>query len=298
MSDALIVRGDDEATGYRFSWGLALAGAAVAVAVTFFLLVLGSGVGLLLLRPDSSAAHFFTGGAIYFVASLAFGFALGGHVAGRLLGPLPEETRYQEEVRAALHGLVVWAVSVLATLGLVAVAGAATGALYGVSRTVAPTARDDAPMRTTQLAVDRLFRPGGIAGTDNSTAVPAAATDPVHARAEAGRLIEAEFTPAPQVEARTDAGDRERLIQLTAEQAHVSASEAGLRVAALEGRLAGERRESALLAKRAASATALWLAFGLLFGAAVCMVAAVTARLEDDHETAWSLFAFHRGWRN
>lgn len=311
MSDALIVR-DDEGTGYRFSWGLSLAGAAVAVAVTFGLLVLGSGVGLLFVKPESTAAHFFTGGAIYFVAAVAFGLALGGHVTGRLLGPLPEESEHQEEVRAALHGLVVWAVSVLATLGLVAVAGAATGAMYGVSK-----AMTGSPLRATQLAVDRLFRPeapamaaGGselqsavtpgaqaTAGEQTppaATVTPMASTDPVHARAEAGRLIEADFVPG----ARMDAPDRTRLIQLTAEQAHVPPSEARLRVAALESRLTAQMQQAAETARRTATATALWLSFALIFGVIIAMIAAVTARLEDDRETAWSWFAFHRGWRS
>ncbi len=307
MSDTLIVR-DDE--GPRFSWSLALAGAAVAVAVSFLLLMLGSGVGLLLVRPDTMPTHFLTGGAIYFLAAQAFGFAVGGHVAGRLLGPLPRETQFQEEIRAAIHGLVVWAVAIIATLILVGVAGAATAALYGVSKT-APGVE-----RTAPLAVDRLFRPGpaptipapgitpstavpsdtGAATTENPppvTVTPVQAPDPVHARAEADRLIEADFAPG----AKLDAEDRARLVQLTAEQAQVSVSAARLRVAAMESRLTAESAQAADKLRKLTSTTALWLAFALLFGAGAAMVAAVTARLEDDHETAWSLVAFHRGWR-
>ena len=52
MSDAVVIAEErEESIGYRFSWGLAFAGAFAATAVTFFLLTLGSGVGLLLVNP-------------------------------------------------------------------------------------------------------------------------------------------------------------------------------------------------------------------------------------------------------
>ena len=109
MADTVVIAEEGgESAGYRFSWGLAFAGAFAATAVTFFLLTLGSGVGLLLINPathaGSSAPAFLTGGAIFFFAAQAFGFAVGGHLAGRLLGPLVE-TRVQEDVRAEHMGL-------------------------------------------------------------------------------------------------------------------------------------------------------------------------------------------------
>lgn len=172
----------------RFSWSLTLAGAVTAVAVTFVLLTIGAGVGLLLLPPaqDAVPRGFVTGGALYFFVVQAFGFAVGGHVAGRLLGPMVE-SHAQEEIRAALHGLAVWAVTILATLVLAGVAGQALAALYGI---------------------------------------------------------------APDLD------------------------------------------------RHVAAVVSLWTGLGLLFSALVAMVAAVTARLEDDQETPWSLFAFHRGWRS
>src|SRR5205085_11122274 len=161
MTDTVVVA--DENTGFRFSWGLAFAGGVVAIAVTLVLLILGSGFGLLLVNPVKhtglSAPVFLTAGAIYFLAAQAFAFAVGGHLAGRLLGPVLE-TRGQEELRAAAHGLIVWAVAILGTVVLVAVAGlaaagggAAIGTLYGAhgSRSAAGT--------STAYLVDTLFRP-------------------------------------------------------------------------------------------------------------------------------------------
>ncbi|MEI9931499.1 MAG: hypothetical protein WDM89_13410 [Rhizomicrobium sp.] len=107
--------------------------------MTFFLLTLGSGFGLLLVHPNLHAApSFLTGGAIYFFIAQAFGFAVGGHFAGRLIGPLPE-SKIQEAFRAEAHGFVAWAVTVLATVTMIAFAamsanaGSGTAALYGVS---------------------------------------------------------------------------------------------------------------------------------------------------------------------
>src|SRR5437868_4761193 len=89
MTDALVIaETGEENTGYRFSWGLAIAGGVAATAVTFFLLTLGSGFGLLLVHPYTQTVRalpaFLTGGAIYFFVAQAFGFAVGGHLAGRL----------------------------------------------------------------------------------------------------------------------------------------------------------------------------------------------------------------------
>src|SRR5436190_24254769 len=115
MADTVVIA-DEDNTGYRFSWGLAIAGGVAATAVTFFLLTLGSGFGLLLVNPVThsgpSLPTFLTGGAIYFIAAQTFGFAVGGHIAGRMLGA-ELESPVQEEFRAAAHGFIAWAVAVL-----------------------------------------------------------------------------------------------------------------------------------------------------------------------------------------
>src|ERR1700761_2615826 len=112
---------------HRFSWSAAFAGAVLATAVTFFLLALGAGFGLSLASVQQAATpSFLTGGAIYFLAAQAFGFAAGGHLAGRLIGPAAETVK-EEEFRSAAHGLVVWALTVVATATLVAIGGMVAG---------------------------------------------------------------------------------------------------------------------------------------------------------------------------
>jgi hypothetical protein len=155
----------------RFSWSAAFAGAFIAAGVTFLLITLGSGVGLSLVTVRHETAHgaqaFLTAGAIYFLAAQAFGFAVGGHVVGRLIGPALETSR-EEDFRAGTHGLVAWALAVVATASIVALSviaagsaatnGAVNGALAssvpGPSRTA-----DTSQSPATSYWVDKLFRP-------------------------------------------------------------------------------------------------------------------------------------------
>lgn len=279
MADAILIADEGEGTsGYRFSWGLAIAGGVAATAVTFFLLSLGAGFGLLLVHPITrstpSMPALLTGGAIYFLCAQAFGFAVGGHLAGRLLGPIVE-SHLQEEFRAAAHGLIAWAVAVLATLTVVALAGltvtstgATTAALYGAAPSKVAAAGP------TAYLVDILFRPNGNERTRAGSPTDASA------RAEAGRILDAGLVRGEQL----SAGDRDRLVDLVSANAQVSHDAASARVDGMQADIQAKSRQVADTARKVASYTSLWVAFSLLFGAIVSMIAAVTAKNEDDHE--------------
>lgn len=191
---ATIVSGDgdnDGAFAHRFSWSSAIAGAVLATAVTFFLLALGSGFGLALV-PAAHVAKptFLTLGALYFLVAQAFGFAAGGHLAGRLIGPAAE-TRKEEEFRSAAHGLVVWALAVVATATLVAFGSLATGSSAIAVAASSSKFGMQAPAISNAYVgywVDMLFRPGPspsqawlggtrYAQTDNGTATDATPQD-------------------------------------------------------------------------------------------------------------------------
>jgi MFS family permease len=120
----------------HFNWGAVFAGAVGATAVTFLFITLGSGIGLALVSSShapSSDLTFLNLGAIYFFASQAFGFTIGGYLVGRLIGP-EIETSEEEEFRAAAHGFVMW--------GLVVVAGLVIASIVpGYSFSMADTAR-------------------------------------------------------------------------------------------------------------------------------------------------------------
>ena len=266
MTDTVVIAGQaDENTGFRFSWGLAIMGGVVATAVTFFLLSLGAGFGLMFARPALHAAPaFLTGGAIYFLIAQAFGFAVGGHFAGRLIGPLPE-SKVQEEFRAEAHGLVAWAVAVLSTVTMVAflASNAATGtaALYGM------TSAKTGEAAPTAYLVDVLFRPNANANEG--------------ARAEAARILDAGLARGEQIAP----DDRDRLTALVASQAAESRDVASARIDQLQHDVQTKTRRAADIARKTASYTSLWIALSLLFGALVSMIAAVMAREEDDRET-------------
>jgi hypothetical protein len=231
--------------------------------------MLGSGFGLLLVSPRlHDVPVFLTAGAIYFFVAQAFGFAVGGHLAGRLLGPILE-SHAQEEFRAAAHGFAAWAVTVIATLLLIAFAGMAVAsnagmsasALYGASQT---KASDVTP---TGYLVDVLFRPGAP-GSDA-------------ARAEAGRILDSGLARGEDVAP----ADRERLATLVSRQAGLSHDAAMARIHNVEADVQAKTRRAADIARKTASFASLWIAFSLLFGAVVATAAAVMARNEDDRRS-------------
>lgn len=267
MTDTIVIAEDGNGdTGSRFSWGLAIAGGVAATAVTFFLLTLGSGFGLLLVHPRLSAVPgFLTGGAIYFFVAQAFGFAAGGHLAGRLLGPIVE-SHAQEEFRAAAHGFIAWAVTVLATLTLVALAAMAAANNSGMSAAVVygASAARSTDVTPSAYLVDRLFRPNAP-GSDR-------------ARAEAGRILDAGLARGEDLAP----DDRARLDTIVAREAGIPANAADARVDAMQKDIQDKTRRAADIARKTASYASLWIAFSLLFGAAVSMFAAVLARNEDD----------------
>ncbi len=256
----------------RFRWGVVIAGGVTAAAVMFFLLTLGAGFGLLLVNPVTEEAPsmpvFLAAGAIYFLAAQAFSFALGGHLVGRFLGPVRARDS-EENFRVASHGFVSWAIALLATVTMVALAGlsaagtgATTAALYGSS-----TAASDDEAEGNYL-VDRLYRPEGAEATPAGTGSDAA-------RTEASRII---MTALPKGRL-VDDRDRGRLTQLTASQTGLSPEEATARVDSVNA----EVKNAADAARKTASYTSLWIACSLLFGAMAASAAALFARYEEGH---------------
>jgi hypothetical protein len=147
---------------HRISWPSIFVGAVVGTATIFFLLTLGAGVGLSLVPASGVATKgFLTLGAIYFFAAQAFGFAVGGHLVGRLIGPMMETDR-EEEFRAAAHGLAVWGLCVTATAMLVLMSSwvaAGSSAIAG-GMAMAPGNANTAPTpAVTAYWTDVLFRP-------------------------------------------------------------------------------------------------------------------------------------------
>jgi hypothetical protein len=128
-----------------------------------FQIFVGSGLALTSVRTATvaGAKTFLTLGAIYFVAAQAFGFAVGGHVTGRLLPPALEESK-EERFRADAHGLAVWTLAVVFGLGFVTLAAFATASAAGNQATT-PAA----------YWADKLLAPSGAQPIGTATAAPA-----------------------------------------------------------------------------------------------------------------------------
>ena len=241
----------------KVRWGIAIAGAIAAIATTLFLLTLGAGVGLALVSPAHArnATTYVTLGAIYFLASQAFGFAVGGYLVGRLIGPEAENTA-EEEFRAGAHGFLMWALAVVAGLLLLAASSGAAGSAIGAALATRP---QDA-VSPVGYWVDSMFRPAPNA--------PQVAAD----KAEASRILMT--SPAGQV----SDDDTLRLARLVSEDSGISMSAAMNRVTDAEARYS----QSVNNARKATAIAALWTAFSLLFGAIVAVAAAIAARWQDD----------------
>jgi hypothetical protein len=263
---ATIVRDDVS----RFSWGPVVAGAVIATAVTFFLVSLGAGLGLALTSAHkatvSGTATFLTLGAIYFMAAQAFGFAVGGHVTGRLMPEILENNE-EENFRADAHGLAVWALAVIFGLALVALAAFVTASAT-VSQAATPPA----------YWADKLLAPAGASSGVSNDVNPTHRTF-ADAKAEAARLM--------AVDAMTlqgDAGNGSELVRLVVEFAGLSPSAAIDRVRQTEESMRAKTKEVANAARKAASYLGIWTAIALLFGAVVCVAATVSARAKDEYD--------------
>lgn len=145
--------------GFGISWSAIIIGALVAIATSFALLSLGTGVGLSLYSASAASARvtFFTLSAAYFMAAQAMGFAFGGHVAGRLCGEL-SGTQREEDLRAGLHGLVVWALAIVAAVILASLsADNLTSAIHRGLAETDETARKAASFAMIWLAIAMIF---------------------------------------------------------------------------------------------------------------------------------------------
>jgi hypothetical protein len=241
----------------RFSWGITIVGAVAATATSFFLITLGTGVGLGMAKIPTTSADtttFLTLGAIWFFASQAFGFAVGGYLVGRLIGPQAENSK-EEEFRASAHGFVMWAIAVVASLLL----AAASTTLAGSAIAGGAASRGDGAASQSYW-VDDMFRPAPYSAQ--------VAAD----KAESARILT--MTGAMPL----NDSDAARIAHLISQDAGIS-MQAGLnRVNATQADL----RTAADKARKAASILSLWTALALLFGAIISVAAAISARWMDD----------------
>jgi hypothetical protein len=118
-------------TGYfrRISWGAVFAGVLVALIVQLTLSLLGIAIGLGATLVLDAGRGIAIGAAVWWILITLVSLFVGGWIAGKLCGiPFPFES--------VLHGIVLWALSIIITVWLLAgTLGAIMGGAFGVLQT-------------------------------------------------------------------------------------------------------------------------------------------------------------------
>ena len=106
-----------ETRGSYVEWAAIIAGAIVASALSFVLLTAGAAIGLSLVSPyagRSAGGLAATMAAFWLVFVPILSLLIGGYIAGRMRGAADKGVGSDEvDFRDGIHGLLVWAVSIL-----------------------------------------------------------------------------------------------------------------------------------------------------------------------------------------
>jgi hypothetical protein len=307
--------------GPTVSWGAIFAGAVSAAALSFVLLAIGAAFGLSVVSPwdftrgeaAEAAAVAGIGSAIFLVIVHAISSGVGGYLAGRLRSKLAGLRGDETYFRDTAHGLVVWAVSAVATILLLAclamsvarggaalgaaglnAAGqeAAGGAIAGTGPAWMERSRRDRDR--TSYFIDALFRPAGGGTTGQA---PAGQTTTAPAMPQGGETMALTHAPSdgdirrqreevgrilrPGLTGELSAEDKAYVTQLVAQETGMPQPQAEQRVNQIIDQAKAAKAEAKQKAKEAADAarkagmyTALWAAVAMLAGAFAASLAA------------------------
>jgi hypothetical protein len=313
--------------GPAVSWGAILAGAFAAAALSFVLLPIGAAFGLSVASPwdfgrrsmAETAAAAGIGAAVFLIIVHALSSGVGGYLAGRLRSKLRGLRGDETYFRDTAHGLVVWAVSAVAAISLIAViaTGAARGgvalgaaglnaagqAAGGTMAGVAPAWMEQARHDRDSIAyyIDSLFRPV------ETTVAPAPATGGTTGQATTEQTATLPATPEagtamtfPQAQSNTDQHghrdvvarllrmgldgefqpeDKAYLVQVVAQQTGLSQSEAQKRVDQVIDRAKVAKVNVEQKAKEVADATRKAGMYTALWSAVAMLAGAFSAAL-------------------
>lgn len=238
------------------AWSPAVAGALIATALSAILIAFGAAIGLGVASAaptwrDASVALWLLSG-LYLILVALISFGAGGYFAGRIRTGLPATDSGDIEHRDGLHGLTTWAIAVVLTVLLTALAGSVT--FSRSPSTQAPSASAAEPMLSYEL--DRLFRP--------ARRTPNAET--MMERAEAGRIL---LTSSSHSGVATE--DRAYLIQLVSGVTGLTGADAERRV----DNVIANAKTAIARSRRSAIIAAFSIAASLLLGAVVAWFGAL-----------------------
>jgi hypothetical protein len=313
--------------GPAVSWGAIFAGAVAAAALSFVLLAIGTAFGLSAVSPwdfgrrpmAETATAAGIGAAIFLIVVHAMSSGVGGYLAGRLRAKASGIRGDETYFRDTAHGLVVWAVSAVATLLMIAViaagaarGGAALGAagLNAAGQAAGGTIAEAAPAWMEQARHDRdsigyytdsLFRPGETGGA------PAPATGGTTGQATTGQTATPPATPKagapmpfPQAQPNADQRgqrdvlarllrmgldgefqpeDKTYLVQIVAQKTGLPQAEAQKRVDQIIDRAKAARADAERKTKEAADAARKAGMYTALWSAVAMLAGAFSAAL-------------------
>ncbi len=270
-------------------WPAIFAGAAIATAVSLVLTTFGTAIGLSMVSPYEgegvSKAVYLTTLGLWTIWVIVSSFMAGGYVAGRLRKRVNDATEHEVEVRDGAHGMVVWAVGIVAAAGLMAVgvtglvgATAKAGGAAGVA--VAARDGDD----STAFTIDNLLRrpaAQNVQMTDGQNASVARGRDGNATRGEVRRLLSYGMTKGDLT-----ADSKTALARIVADQTGMSQAEAEQRVS----QVTAEAKKAADTARKTGIIVGFLTAAALLIGGAAAAWAGTLGGRHRDQGTDFSKF--------
>jgi hypothetical protein len=306
-----------ESSRSAVTWAAIVGGAVGAISATLVLTALETALGFASISPwsnaSASAAALGVGAVIWLVVTQWLSAAFGGYLTGRLRTKWAAMNTDEVFFRDTAHGFLSWGLSTaIVALALISAAGStasltatvASGAVQGAAQSAGDAA--SGPMA---YFTDSLFRAAPIANPAGEAA-PAASTDTNAAApqaTDAPTASNAPTAPSNSVSASTSAmtgntseaevkaegariflrgmsseltpSDRTYLAQLISQQTGINQAEAEKRI----DDTTAAAKESADIARKAASAASFAVALSLLIGAFVASVGgAIGGRHRDE----------------
>ena len=218
-------------------WGAVFAGALTASALSFVLLTAGGAIGLSLISPYSAESYTKTAASVAAFWSIAIpilAFLIGGYLAGRLRSAWAEASLEEVQFRDGMHGVLVWALTIVAgaLLAFLAATAAANtgaqltaGALSGRDAVVAPAIDTLFAAAAPATAPADTARPGAPAPTAAPVTGERAAVPDSEARATIARTL-----IAAAANGQVTPGQKRTLAQIVSERTGLSQAEAEKRV--------------------------------------------------------------------
>lgn len=270
-------------THRRVSWSAIFAGVVLVIAIEVLLSVLGAGVGLGFVSPNTGttpdASSFGIGVGIWWLISTVIALVIGGYTAASLAG-VP--TRFD----GVLHGLVIWGLALLLTVYLIttAVGGLIGGAVSVIGGTVsaagsavgstASAAGNGVKAVLPQIEQATGINPNVLQQQAEDILQSPTPQDPASmSRADSVKAIAQAFPDLLSGGDKTAAA-KQRITAIVAAQAHISPQDAQKRVDDAQARLTNLKNQAVQTARRTADASAAaashasFLAFiGILIGA-------------------------------